>query len=136
MAFAIAVFALSLIGISGLFMLKMWETRTARDIAPEVRERADRAALELKRLIAHSQREARKLPPEILVLARTILHDAALGAAALARYLEKQSHRVAEKVSHKASFERRERSSDFLKNVSEYKNGKPLETSDDNGQNA
>ncbi len=136
MAIAFAIFALSLIGISGLFVLKMWEMRTARDIAPEIRERADQAALILKQLIARSQEEARKLPPEILILARTILHDAALGAAALARYLEKQSHRVAEKVSHKASFERRETNNHFLKNVSEYRNGNGLDTSDNNGQNA
>ena len=123
MAIAIAIFALSLIGISGLFFLKMWEMRTAHDIAPEIRERADHLALELKKLIARSHVEARKIPPEALILARTILHDAALGAAALARYLEKQSHRIADKVSHKASFERRETNNHFLKNVSEYRNG-------------
>lgn len=123
MGIAITVFALSFIGICALFVLKAHEGRTARIIAPRMREQADQSALSIKALIVRVQREARTLLPEILVLARTILHDAALGAAAVARYLEKQSHRVAEKVSHKASFERRETSSDFLKNVSEYRNG-------------
>ncbi len=123
MILAIVIFGLSLLAISGLFALKAWEMRTARAIAPGLRERADQGALALKHLLARSQHEARKLPPEVLVLAKTILHDAALGAAALARYLERQSHKVAEMVSHKANFERRETNSNFLKNVSDYRNG-------------
>lgn len=136
--FAIAIFSLSLLGISGLFALKAWELRSARTIAPRLREKADLGAAEVKRFIALSQIEARKLPPEVLNLARTILHDAALGAAALARYLERQSHKVAEKVSHKAGFERREPRNDFLKNVSDYKsdNGRDLDATDESGQNS
>lgn len=138
MVFAIAIFGLSLLGISGLFALKAWEMRSNRTIAPDIREKVDQAAAQVKRLIALSQVEARKLPPEILHLARTMLHDAALGAAAFARYLERQSHRVADKVSHKAVFERREPRSDFLKNVGEYKNGSSaeLDTRDESGQNS
>ena len=123
MAFALAVFVLSLLGIVTLFSLKAWELRTSKIIAPEMRERADIKAYEFKKLLARSQEELRKLPPEMVYLARTILHDAALGAASVARFLEGQSHRLANLVSHQRGFERRETQSDFLKNVSEYKNG-------------
>ena len=141
MGIATVVFALSLFGIIALFILRAWEERTARYLAPALRERADERARSLKAMIAHSQREAHKLPPALLDLGRTILHDAALGAAALARFLERQSHRLAEKVSHKAGFERREPTNEFLKNVSDYKSGVSdqgvgLDTTDDRGQNA
>ncbi len=130
MSVAILIFALSLLGIITLFSLKAWEERSSRTLVPSMRAKADEGARTVKILLARSQVEARKLPPELLILARTILHDAALGAAAVARFLERQSHRLADKVSHKAGFERRETNSDFLKNVSEYKggNGRDLDT--------
>ena len=122
MVFATLIFALSLLGIIILFVLKAWEVRTERFLAPLLRERIDGRALEVKRLIALSQGELRKLPPEMVFLMRTVLHDAALGAASVARFLEGQSHRLADLVSHKRGFERRETRSDFLKHVSGYKN--------------
>ena len=119
----IGVFALSLLGIIALFSVKAWELKSSRVLIPSIREKADARALELKRLLAQSQVELHKLPPEIMYLARTIVHDAALGAAWIARFLEHQSHRLADLVSHKRGFERRETNSEFLKKVAEHKNG-------------
>lgn len=123
MIFAITAFVLSLLGIVILFALKAWELRTARVFAPSMREKADASAHVVKRLIEHAEVELKKLPPELVNVSRTILHDIALGAAKLARFLERQLHRLADRVSHKHNFERRETNSTFLKNVSEYKNG-------------
>ena len=137
MTFAIITFALSLLAIIALFLFKAWESRTSKVLASGVRERADRHALELKKWFLWSREEFKKLPPEIVFLVRTVLHDAALGAAHIARSLERQSHRLAELVSHKHGFERRETQSDFLKNVSGYKNGQDesLDTTDQDVQN-
>ncbi|MCE9541433.1 hypothetical protein K8R03_02640 [Candidatus Kaiserbacteria bacterium] len=141
MTFAILIFALSLLSIILLFSLKAWEVRTSKVFAPTLREHADTRALELKSWISWSQGELKKLPSEMVFLTRTIVHDAALGAAFIARTVERQSHRLADLVSHKRGFERRETQSDFLKNVSDYKNGAPdegngLDTPDSNGQNS
>ena len=91
----ILIFALSLLCIMTLFSMKAWEMRTSTVVAPGLRRRLDARAIELKRFLARSQDELRKLPPEVVMLTRTILHDAALGAASVARYLERQSHRLA-----------------------------------------
>jgi hypothetical protein len=132
---AITVFALALLGIIALFALKAWEARSARYLAPGLRRLADDGADEVKRLIVHSQEGARRLPPALLYLTRTILHDAALGAAALARFLERQSHRAADMVSHKRGFERKETSNEFLKNMTDFKNGSELDSTSESGQN-
>jgi len=57
------------------------------------------------------------------------VREAALGLAASARYLERQAHRLADLVSHKRGFERRETKSEFLKQVTDFKasNGESLE---------
>lgn len=135
MIWAITIFALSALGIIVLFSLKAWEMRTSRVIAPSVREKADASAHVAKRLIARAEVQLKKLPPELVYLSRTILHDVALGAAKLARFIERQLHRLADRISHKHNFERKETNSTFLKSVSEYKNGSGLDTSGENGQN-
>lgn len=118
---AITIFGLSLFCILLLFVFKAWELRTSRVVARGMRARADEGAMEFKRWLSWSQEELKKLPPEIVFLTRTILHDAALGAASVARFLERQSHKLADIVSHKRGFERRETQSDFLRHVSDYK---------------
>ncbi len=120
---AITIFALSALGIIVLFSLKAWEERSSRVIAPSVREKADASAHSVKRLIMQAEVQVKKLPPEMVYLSRTILHDIALGAAKLARFIERQLHRLADRISHKHNFERKETTSAFLKNVSGYKNG-------------
>jgi hypothetical protein len=131
MIIAIIVFALSLAGIAALFALKHWETRRGSILVPEWRARADVQAEKLKELAAAAWMDLGKVPPEALRVARIMVHEAALGFAALARFSERQAHRLADMVSHKRGFERRETRSEFLRKVAEHKNG----NSSDLGEN-
>lgn len=121
------VFFASLVGIIALFAVKYWEIRAERVIAPEIRERADERAREFKAALLRARREAAKLPPSLLTVVRYVIHEAALGLAKLARTLERKAHDVADFVSYKRGFERRQTNSQFLKQVSEAKNGNTAE---------
>ena len=123
MIIAIVIFFLSLLGIVGLFGLKHWEEKKQRVIAGVRRARADERALQLKTWLENSRGELKKLPPVLLRLSRFFVHEAALGAAASARFVERQAHRLADMVSHKHHFERREPRSEFLKRMTDHKNG-------------
>ena len=59
------------------------------------------------------------------------LHFAALEFAHLARQASRQAHRLADFVSHKRNFERKETRSEFLRKMTELKNGN-APTPDDN----
>jgi hypothetical protein len=114
----------AIIGIVSLFYIKHWEEREARVFAPGVRLYCDEKALELKGFLGLCQKQVRKLGPTTLRILRALLHDLALSLAALSRASERQAHRLADMVSHKHRFERRETKSEFLKQVSDFKNGK------------
>jgi hypothetical protein len=120
---AMVVFFLSLLGIAALFALKYWELRREHVVAPALREKVDARADKLKELMSAARTDASKLPPALVRLARFMVHELALGFAALARLLERQAHRLADMVSYKHRFERRETRSEFLKKVAEHKNG-------------
>ncbi len=136
MAFFATLFFVALFGIIALFGLKYWEERHERVLVPGVRDKADARAHELKELIALGRAELAKLPPEAAHRARMLIHAGALQTARLARAMETQAHRLADLVSHKHHFERREPQSEFLKKVGERKNdlskedwpGKKLDT--------
>ena len=121
--FATVIFSISVIGIIGLFALKYWEEKHGRVLAPQLRAHADTQALELKDLLLKIKVEARKLGPTSIRVARLALHELALSLAALSRASERQAHRLADLVSHKRGFVPRESKNEFLKQVSEYKNG-------------
>ncbi len=123
MFFAAAIFFVSIAGIVGIFVLKSRELRTNRVFAPSLREKMDIRALQAKELLAAARVDLAKLPPTLLHLSRFLVHELALGLAVLARMLEKQMHRLADLVSHKHRFEKRETRSEFLKKVAEHKNG-------------
>jgi hypothetical protein len=123
MVFAVIVFVFSLFGIAALFALKYWELRHEKVLAPDFRRKTDVRARQLKELAYAARADLVKLLPEIVRVARFIVHEAALGFAALARFSERQAHRLADLVSHKRGFERRETRSEFLKKVAEHKNG-------------
>jgi len=129
------VFAISLLLTIALFALKQWELSRARTVAPALRERADLRALQVKDLALAARKDLSKLPPHIVLIARLLIHEVALGIAALARLLERQAHRLADYVSHKRGFEKRETRSEFLKKVAERKNG-DLDTTGGNGHNS
>ena len=124
MVFAGIVFSLSLIGIIALFVFKHREERAGYVFAPALKEKGDDHALNLKMFLARCRAESSTWVPRAAFLSRVLLHRAALGIASLARTIERQAHRLADLVSHKHGFERRETRSDFLRQVSEYKNGK------------
>lgn len=124
MLYALVVFLISLVAIGGLFGVKYWEIRSGRILFPGVRLKADARAGQLKELILAARLDIAKLPPNLLRLFRFLIHEAALGLAALARIGERQAHRLADTVSYKHRFERRETRSEFLKKVAEHKNGR------------
>ena len=126
---ATIVLGVSLLGISVLFLVKNWEETNVRIFVPRMRLAADQKALTLKAMIETSKSEFQKMGPTTLRMARTLLHDLALTLAALSRASERQAHRLADMVSHKHRFERRETRSEFLKQVGEFKNVNEAEDS-------
>ena len=124
--FAIVVFGLSLIAISSLFLLKHWETGTGRVLAPAFRRSADLRALELKAQLFNIRGTLSRTGPIAALYMRYLIHRGALGFAAFARFSERQAHKLADAVSHKRTFAPRETKSQFLKQVSEHKNGSAL----------
>jgi len=117
------VFFVSLAGIVLLFLLKYWENKRSRVLAPQLRERLDIRTLQLKELMIAARMDLGKLPPEALRLSRIAIHAGALGFAAFARTMETYAHEIADVVSYKHRFEKRETRSEFLKKVAEHKNG-------------
>lgn len=116
---AASVFFASLTGLTLLFAIKIIETKRGHTYAPRVRTVADDAARSLKSWLTQARVALSHVPPALLYLSRVALHKLALGSAQLARLAEAQSHKVADLVSHKRSFEKREPRSDFLKQVGE-----------------
>lgn len=127
MLIAFIIFVVSLIGIVTLFCLKYWEMRTQKIVVSRARSKADVRALEIKAWIMHIRAEAEKLPPQILSLSRYGVRDLALAIAAFARGIEKQAHRIADLVSHKRHFERKESKNSYLKRVEDYETQTPEE---------
>lgn len=117
------VFFVALILIIGLFVLKQWELSRGSVLLPSLRIRADLEAVRLKELMLAARKDVGNLPPLLLDAAQSVVHGIAVDAGHLAIWLGKQSHRLADSVSHKRNFERRETKSEFLKKVSEHKNG-------------
>ncbi len=123
MVFALIVFVFSLLGIAALFALKHWELRHEKVLAPDFRRKTDVRAQQVKELAHAARADLVKLLPEVVHFVRALVHEAALAFAALAHFLGRQAHRLADLVSHKRGFEKRETRSEFLKKVAEHKNG-------------
>ena len=119
--FAVVVFFLALAGILALFALKLREARNGHVYLPEWREAADHEALHLKELLSAAQLDLKKMLPLLNHAAHVALHFAALEFARAARFASQQSNRLADFVSHKHNFERRQTRSEFLKKMSERK---------------
>lgn len=118
------VFFVSLGGIVLLFLLKRAEAGRGRRYAEDMRLRADGGALVVKDWLEAGEWYLARAPWFVGALARYMVHIGALSFARVARASEKYAHRLADLVSHKHRFQRRETKSQFLKDVSEYKNGK------------
>jgi len=121
--FTAIVFFISLALIVALFSLKQWEFSRERVLLPSLRVRADSEALRMKELLVAARKDVENLPPLLLFAAQSVVHGIAVDAGHLAIWLGRQSHRLADSVSHKRNFERGETKSEFLKKVSEHKNG-------------
>ena len=116
------VFLASLLGIVLLFAVKYWEMTGDRELIPTgLRMKADDRALQTKQWLAIGRNELSRIPPLSVLVIRFLIHEAALALAAFARVAEAQAHRLAELVSHRRTFEKREPRSQFLKQVSEHK---------------
>jgi len=126
MTLAFTLFFASLVGLALLFTIKSIETRRQRVFMPHLRESADDAALSLKVLLDRARVESARIPPTLMYVTRFLLHEAALGVAKLARIAEAKSHSVADYVSHKRGFEKREPRSEFLKHMNDHKDGRSL----------
>lgn len=123
MTLALIVFFLSLFAIAFLFALKQWEVRNERVVLAPWRARADVRARQLKELLDAARLDLSRIPPEAVRLSRIGIHQLALAFAAFAREAERYAHRVADVVSYKHHFEKRDTRSEFLKKVAEHKNG-------------
>ncbi len=123
MTFSIVVFSVSLLSIVLLFSLKHFEIRRERVFFAEWRQKADVRALQLKELLDAARLDLSKIPPEAVRLSRIGIHQLALGFAAFARRTERYAHQVADLVSYKHRFEKRDTRSEFLKKVAEHKSG-------------
>jgi hypothetical protein len=123
MLFSAIVFFVALIGIVALFSFKQWELSRERVVAPDIRMRADAQARHLKELMEAGRKDLEHLPPLLLYAAQRIIHGIAVDAGHVAHWLGVQAHKLADSVSHKRNFERRETKSEFLKKVAEHKSG-------------
>ncbi len=113
------VMGVAILGLVLLFFIKNWEEKHARIFIPGLRLAADDRALELKALLVWCESEFRKLGPTSIRVSRALLHDLALSLAALSRASERGAHRLADMLSHKHRFERKETKNEFLKQVGE-----------------
>jgi hypothetical protein len=123
MVVATSAFLVSLIGIATLFSVKYQESKTGRIYFPALRDASDEKAVALKVRILGWRIVIEQLPPILMILMRNLVRVAALRFASLLKQGESQAHRLADMVSYKHRFERRETRSEFLKKVSDHKNG-------------
>ncbi|MEK7509435.1 MAG: hypothetical protein AAB605_01855 [Patescibacteria group bacterium] len=131
MAFAASiVFGSSLLGVILLFALKRYESARHTTLGGPWRAGLDVFALRVKRLVMIFEWYLARTPILFLTLVHLAVHTGALGFARLMRALEARAHELADFVSHKRNFERRETRSEFLKKVGEYKNGNGKEKKD------
>lgn len=119
------VFGVSLCAIVLLFAFKAFEVRRAAATRAAWRDSADEFALRVKWMILVVEWYVARTPLFLTLLARWIVHMSALWFAGLAHGLANHAHRLADFVSHKRSFERRETRNQFLKQVSAREGGAP-----------
>ena len=120
MLFGGIVFALALAGLASLFIAKHLEERRGHALFPQLRDRLDSRALIVKGAIRKGFDVAETLPPRLRALYLRSVALSALGAARAAEYFQSKAYGVADRFSHKHRFERRETSSEFLKQVGEH----------------
>jgi hypothetical protein len=121
--FASVVFFVSLLLIVVLFALNMREERTGNYLLADWRSVADIEALKIGELALAADLDLRKVPSLAAHFMHVAIHFAALEFAHIARQASRRAHALADFVSHKRNFERRETRSEFLRKMTELKNG-------------
>jgi hypothetical protein len=106
-----------------LFALKRAEATRGRRFGVGLRDRADARALRIKASLENGEAYLSEVPFYFSALSRYFVHVGALSFAKIARASAQRAHQLADLVSHKRGFERRETKSQFLREVSEAKNG-------------
>ena len=123
--FAGFVFFLALALLVSLFTLKIRERESGAMFAPELRAAADREALHLKELLAAARLDLKKVPPLLVHWGHRLVHFAALEFARAARAASREAHKLADFVSHRRTFQKRETRSEFLRKMSERRAAAP-----------
>lgn len=116
---ALSVLGFSIVGVLLLFAVKKYELSRGVLIGGSFRDDADLFAMRVKWIFLVIEWYLSRLPDFMFLLTRYGIRIGALYTARLARRAEAQAHHVADFVSHKRNFERRETKSQYLKQVSD-----------------
>ena len=122
MVMGLSLFLIGGAGIIALFTLKYYELKGRVLMPQRAHMFMDAKALALKGSLSNSRGSMRKVLPIAHLISRYLVHQAALKFARFANFLESQAHSVADRVSHKHSFQRRDSKSEFLHQVSKIRN--------------
>ncbi len=114
------VFIVAFFGLIALFALKRWESGRGQIIFPGIRSKADDGARNIKSILLALLWYGKKLPRILVALTRLGVHVTAVTFGHLAHYVGEKSHALADFVSYKHRFERRETRSEFLRQVIEH----------------
>lgn len=120
---ALSVFIFSITALFALFTLRSWEERRGARIAAGAREVLDGYARRAKYAIEQGEDALARLPSLGTFLTLKFLSFLSVTLARMARSASEAAHRLADFISHKHNFERRELKSEFLKTMIEHKNG-------------
>lgn len=118
---ALIVLGSSIVGVLSLFLMKKVEIARGVLIGGSLRDDADLFAMRVKWIFLVVEWYLARLPDFLFLLTRYGIRIGALSAARIARRAEEQAHQIADFVSHKRNFERRETKSQYLKQVSDHK---------------
>lgn len=123
------VFIVSLVLLGTFFALKRYEMTTGVVWGAAWRAGADNHVVAMRTWALSHTDLLETLPSLAARYLRFVVHELALLIAYGARRIEAWAHELADFVSHKHSLQVRETRSDFLKQVSEHKNGTPAGSS-------
>jgi len=118
---ALITFFVTLLLVFVLFALKRVEVARGRRFGEGVRSSADRGALRVKEILQATEGQIENIPWFLGAITRYGVHVGAMSFARLARVSEREAQRLAEMVSHRHRFERKETKSKYLKEVSGYR---------------
>lgn len=128
----IVAFSIALCAIVFLFSIAYLEAARGTVVSPRIERVFDTWATGTHTGLMHIGHMVDHWPTYMMQFGYYLVHVAAVLVALVARAAERRAHAVADFVSHKRSFTRRETQSDFLRAVQEHK--ETLEIPDDIGK--